>query len=149
MEKNNEQNLNTQSPENIVEEDVDVAENALPTPTDMRDDEEIEVTYHGLSDRNTDDGRMVEAARHRMASGEPTTEDVNANQYQAKVMGEEAVGGLTPTPEQNVTEELERAVGVEGAQKEPAQVRDKLERRDERRWELDPESSRDYEQRRE
>lgn len=149
MEKHDKQNLNTQSLENIAEEDIDVTDNELPTPTDMRDDEEIEVTYHGLSDRNTDDGRMVEAARHRMASGEPTTQDVNVNQYQAKVLGEEAVGGLTPTPEQNVTEELERAVGVEGAQKEPAQVRDKLERRDDQRWELDPESSRDYEQRRE
>lgn len=107
---------------------------------------EIELTYRGLSDRNTAEGRRVEESRNRMASGEPTTSDVDANLYQAKVGGEEAVGGLTPTPEQNVTQEIERAVGVEGAQKEPVQVTNKLERRDEQRWELDPKSSEDYQE---
>ncbi|MEQ8970282.1 MAG: DUF6335 family protein [Coleofasciculus sp. C1-SOL-03] len=107
---------------------------------------EIELTYRGLSDRNTADGRLIEESRNRMASGEPTTGDVDANLYQAKVGGEEAVGGLTPTPDQNVTQEMERAVGVEGAQKEPVQVTDKLEQRDEQRWELDPKSSEDYSQ---
>lgn len=107
---------------------------------------EIEPTYEGLSDRDTADGRLIEESRNRMASGEPTTRDVDANLYQAKVGGEEAVGGLTPTPEQNVTQEMEQAVGVEGAQKEPVQVTNKLERRDEQRWELDPKSSEDYQE---
>jgi len=84
-----------------------------------------------------------------MASGAATTGgDLDANQYQAKVVGEEAVGGTTPTPEQNVTQKLEQAVGVEGAKKEPVQVKDTLDRRDEQRWELDPKSSEDYQRRR-
>ncbi|MEQ8756442.1 MAG: DUF6335 family protein [Coleofasciculus sp. G1-WW12-02] len=92
------------------------------------------------------DESQVKESTNRMASGEPTTTDIDANLYQAKVSGDEAIGGLASTPEQNVTQEIERVVGVAGAQKEPAQVTDKLKRRDEKRWELDPKSSEDYQE---
>lgn len=112
-------------------------------------DQEIAVPYHGLTDRNTGEGNMLEASAERRASGAATTGgDLDANQYQAKVVGEEAVGGTTPTPEQNVTQELEKAVGVEGVEQEPVQVKDTLDRRDDQRWELDPKSAEDYPQRR-
>ena len=65
------------------------------------------------------------------------------------MVGEEAVGGLTPTPGQNVSQELQNAAGIPTAEKEPVQTTDKLERRDESRWELEPKSSEDYELRKE
>ena len=71
--------------------------------------------------------------------------DLDDNLYQAQVVGEEAVGGQTPTPDQNVTEKLLQAMGVASVDGEPVHTREKLERRDRVRWELDPLSSEDYE----
>ncbi len=70
--------------------------------------------------------------------------DLDDNLYQAEVVGEEAVGGQTPTPDQNVTEKLLQAMGVASVDGEPVQTKEKLERRDRVRWELDPLSSEDY-----
>ena len=71
------------------------------------------------------------------------------NRKPLEVAGEEAVGGTTPTPDQNVTEDLEKAVGLEMDDRAFLRTNDILEKRDDRRWELDPESSEDYQQRRE
>lgn len=142
-------NADSHIQDNMEPENINKSQsNPLSESHTRKETNEIELTYEGLSDRDTADGRLIEESRTRMASGKPTTSDVDANRYQAKVVGEEAVGGLTPTPDQNVTQEMERAVGVEGAQKEPVQVTNKLERRDEQRWELDPKSSEDYQEHR-
>lgn len=61
--------------------------------------------------------------------------------------GEEAVGGSTPTPDQDVVDELGEAVGVTYQDAEPLRVDDKLAERDARRWELHPASSEDYQER--
>ena len=72
--------------------------------------------------------------------------DVDDNVYQAEVVGEEAVGGQTPTPDQNVTEELLQAMGIASVEGESVNTREKLELRDQSRWELDPLSSEDYQE---
>ncbi|GAB4173860.1 MAG: hypothetical protein Fur006_03380 [Coleofasciculaceae cyanobacterium] len=74
--------------------------------------------------------------------------DIYTNQYQAEVVGEEAVGGTTPTPDQNVTENLEKSVGLEIRDRAFLRTYEMLEQRDAQRWELDPQSSEDYQQRR-
>jgi hypothetical protein len=61
--------------------------------------------------------------------------------------GEEAVGGSTPTPDQDVVEELGKAVGVTYEDAEPLRFGDKLADRDARRWELNPASSEEYQER--
>lgn len=73
----------------------------------------------------------------------PTGGDMDANQYQASVSGEEAVGGLTPTPEQTVVDDLAASVGVEMEDDEPLEMLDKLNERDQNRWELDRSSAED------
>lgn len=75
--------------------------------------------------------------------------DIDVNQYQAEVEGDEAVGGTTPTPDQNVTEYIEKAVGLEMDDRAFLRTNDILEQRDDQRWELDPTSSEDYQERRE
>ena len=70
--------------------------------------------------------------------------DLDNNLYQAEVVGEEAVGGQTPTPDQNVTEELLHAMGIDSVDGEAVRTKKKLEWRDNHRWELEPESSEDY-----
>ncbi len=63
--------------------------------------------------------------------------------YQAAVSGEEAVGGTAPTPDQDDTENLAVAAGIEVRDRHPLHTRDLLEQRDDRRWELDPDSDSD------
>ncbi len=64
--------------------------------------------------------------------------------YQASVVGEEAVGGDNPTPDQNVTEQLLHSMGVDSVDGELVYTKEKLERRDRERWELNPFSAEDY-----
>jgi len=72
--------------------------------------------------------------------------DVDAASDQPDV-GEEAVGGSTPTPDQDVVDELGRAAGVTYAADEPLRLEEKEAERDDERWELDPASAEDYEER--
>ncbi len=60
-------------------------------------------------------------------------------------IGEEGVGGSTPTPDQDVVDELGAAVGITYQDLEPLHTEDKLRERDEDRWELDPRSRSDEE----
>lgn len=69
--------------------------------------------------------------------------DVDAAQHQTDA-GEETVGGSSPTPDQDVVEELGNAVGITYEDNEPLRFGDKLADRDAQRWELNPASSEDY-----
>jgi hypothetical protein len=72
--------------------------------------------------------------------------DIDAAWDKAAV-GEETVGGTTPTPDQDLVDEIGRAVGIEYEGAEPLHTTEKLERRDEQRWELHPASSEDFTER--
>lgn len=72
--------------------------------------------------------------------------DIDAAWDQADV-GEETVGGTTPTPDQDIVDEIGRAVGIYYEDAEPLHTTEKVERRDEQRWELHPASSEDYSER--
>ena len=139
--KNNNEDIEQLSPE---------AEAETAPITDLSNTEDTDMTFGGLVDRDTGMGRTLEELdTGRGSEAGVTGGDIDDNSYQAEVVGEEAVGGLTPTPDQNVTEDLQESMGIESADEEPVQTADKLDRRDENRWELDPKSSQDYQQRRE
>ncbi|MEB3294279.1 MAG: DUF6335 family protein [Synechococcales bacterium] len=70
--------------------------------------------------------------------------DVDDDWYQAEVVGEEAVGGDNPTPDQNVTEDLQRSMGISSNGHESIRTHEKLCDRDDHRWELEPESAEDF-----
>ncbi|MGB5963163.1 MAG: DUF6335 family protein [Coleofasciculaceae cyanobacterium] len=115
-----------------------------------REFEEIELPYEGITDRNQGIGKMLENDAENMEiSGAVSGGDIDVDQYQAEVVGEEAVGGTTPTPDQNVTEYIEKAVGLEMDDRSSLRTNDILEQRDDQRYELDPTSSEDYQNRRE
>jgi len=61
--------------------------------------------------------------------------------------GEETVGGSNPTPDQDRVDELGQAAGITYSDTEPLHTTEKVERRDDKRWELDPASAEDYEER--
>lgn len=119
-------------------------------PEDIGELSEIEIADDGVRIRSVDDGDIMRARVEPIPStGELTGGDIYVDQYQAEVGGEEAVGGMTPTPDQNVTEYLEKSVGLEMDDRSFLRTNDILEERDDRRWELDPMSSEDYQERRE
>lgn len=60
--------------------------------------------------------------------------------------GEEAVGGSSPTPDQDNVDEVGEAAGLTFQDTEEIRG-EKINERDDRRWELDPASSEDYEER--
>jgi hypothetical protein len=72
--------------------------------------------------------------------------DIDARWEEASVSGEEAVGGETPTPDQDRVEELGEAMGIEYDLDEPLRTEEKLAARDEHRWELNPASAEDAEE---
>ncbi|OKH39674.1 hypothetical protein NIES2119_05265 [[Phormidium ambiguum] IAM M-71] len=75
--------------------------------------------------------------------------DVDAAWEQADSVGEEAVGGTVATPDQSIVDELGAAVGLEMDDRAFLRTTEILDERDDRRWELDPTSSEDYQERRE
>ncbi|MBD2461898.1 hypothetical protein H6G89_12645 [Oscillatoria sp. FACHB-1407] len=74
--------------------------------------------------------------------------DVDANYEDANAVGEEGVGGTVSTPDQDIVDEVAAAVGLEMDDRSFLRTNDVLEERDDRRWELDPKSSEDYQDRR-
>lgn len=75
--------------------------------------------------------------------------DIDAAWEQAATVGDEAIGGTASTPDQDVVDEIGAAVGLEMSDRAFLRTTEILEDRDDRRWELDPTSSEDYQERRE
>lgn len=74
--------------------------------------------------------------------------DIDAAWEQAATVGDEAVGGTAPTPDQDIVDEIGAAVGLEMDDQAFLRTNEILEQRDDQRWELDPTSSEDYQERR-
>jgi Family of unknown function (DUF6335) len=76
-----------------------------------------------------------------------TVGDIDAVWDQADA-GEETVGGTRPTPDQDIVDEIGRAVGVHHEDAELLHMSKELKRRDERRWGLHTASSENFQERR-
>ena len=88
---------------------------------------------------------MRQARReHTETSPAMTGGDVDADWEDAYAVGDEAPGGDNPTPDQDVVDDIGRALGVEYQDNEELKAADKITERDKHRWELDPASSEDY-----
>jgi hypothetical protein len=76
-------------------------------------------------------------------TGDDIDADWNSGAYQT---GEETVGGTNPTPDQDIVEELGEAAGLNYEYDEELNTLDKLTRRDEARWEMNPASADELEE---
>jgi hypothetical protein len=85
--------------------------------------------------------------RHTSSSPALTAGDVDADWESADSTGDEAPGGDNPTPDQDVVDEIGRALGVEYEDDEELQGGDEIADRDRHRWELDPNSAEDTDDR--
>jgi len=84
-----------------------------------------------------------ELREHHSRTPELSGGDIDADWAGADV-GDETVGGSSPTPDQDVVAEIGEALGVTYEDNEPLHTTEKVEERDRKRWELDPASSEDY-----
>jgi hypothetical protein len=73
--------------------------------------------------------------------------DVDADWESAYSVGDEAPGGDSPTPDQDLVDDIGRAVGIEYQDNEELKGEAKIAKRDRNRWELDPASSDDWDER--
>ena len=84
----------------------------------------------------------AEMLAHRDTSPTLTGGDVDADWQNATAAGDEAVGGSTATPDQDVVDELGDALGVPQAPDAEFQpVAEILAARDRHRWRLEPEAA--------
>src|SRR5262245_15796574 len=84
---------------------------------------------------------------HQGMSPDITANDVDVNVEDAYFTGDEAPGGDNPTPDQDVVDDIGKALGLEYQDNEELKSGDKVSDRDKHRWELDPASSEDYKER--
>jgi hypothetical protein len=87
------------------------------------------------------------AKEHTEGGPRLTGGDVDTDWNDAYASGEETPGGDMPTPDQDVVEEIGRALGVEYEDAEELKGAEKIEERDRHRWEYDPASADDYKDR--
>lgn len=83
-------------------------------------------------------------SKNTSASPALTSGDVDADWQSAEAVGDEAPGGDNPTPDQDVVDDIGRALGVEYDDDEELQGGDEIADRDRHRWELDPSSKDDF-----
>jgi hypothetical protein len=90
--------------------------------------------------------REMKEKRDELTQTSPalTGGDVDADWESAYSVGDEAPGGDNPTPDQDIVDDIGKAVGVEYEDNEELKGADKVAKRDKHRWELDPASSEDY-----
>ncbi len=91
-------------------------------------------------------GRAETAQKIREHHGmdDVTGGDPDVDIEDAYFAGEEAPGGDNPTPDQDIVEDIGKALGVTYEDTEELKGADKDTERDKHRWELDPASSEDY-----
>jgi len=117
-------------------------ERATPTPPSS-----LDMVRRGSAVRTGRAGMQHNLDEHGKMSPAITGGDVDADWEGAYFTGDEAPGGDNPTPDQEVVDDIGRALGVEYQDNEELRASDKVTARDKHRWELDPASAEDYKER--
>jgi Family of unknown function (DUF6335) len=127
---------------NLDRERRTVTDAGVPTPPSSLDlDRSASAARSGRAELNQ---RFRE---HTSTGPAMTAGDVDADWESAESVGDEAPGGDNPTPDQDVVDEIGKALGVEYDDDEELQGGDEIKERDRNRWELDPASSDDFDDR--
>jgi hypothetical protein len=90
---------------------------------------------------------IAENIREHHGMNGVTGGDPDVDIEDAYFTGEEAPGGDNPTPDQDIVEDIGKALGVTYEDSEELKGANKVEERDKHRWELDPASAEDYKDR--
>jgi hypothetical protein len=111
----------------------------VPTPPSS-----LDMDRHGSAARTGRAEMAQEQANFASMTPDISAGDVDVNVEDAYFVGDESPGGDNPTPDQEVVDEIGKALGVEYQDAEELRGSDKVADRDKHRWELDPASSEDY-----
>jgi hypothetical protein len=123
---------------------------------DWEENERTDRNRNGLSDDIEPPAVDISASAAKLASrlqndslADPsiTGGDVDAQWEGAQFSGDESAVSSMTTPEQNVVDDIGRAMGVTYQDNEELKFGEKERSRDHKRWELDPASSDDYQDR--
>ena len=114
-------------------------EDLVPTPPSS-----LDMDRHGSAARTGRAEMAQSQANHASLTPDISAGDVDVNVEDAYFVGDESPGGDNPTPDQEVVDEIGKALGVEYQDAEELRGSDKVADRDKHRWELDPASSEDY-----
>jgi hypothetical protein len=109
------------------------------------EDEDVEADF-AERQRLAASGRDVlleELEEHNSLSPKITGGDIDASWQTGNVAGEETVGGSSPTPDQDIVDQLGEAAGLNYRDDEPLDYDGKVLDRDRNRWELNPASALD------
>jgi hypothetical protein len=87
---------------------------------------------------------IAQNVREHHGMNSVTGGDPDVDIEDAYFTGEEAPGGDNPTPDQDIVEDIGKALGVTYNDNEELKGADKLVERDKHRWELDPASAEDF-----
>jgi hypothetical protein len=105
----------------------------------------LDMDRHGSAARSGRAALNKSLKEHTGMTPELTSGDIDGDWENAYFSGEEAPGGDNPSPDENVVDDIGKALGVEYQDGEELKASDKVGERDEHRWELDPASAEDYE----
>jgi hypothetical protein len=123
----------------VVRDEDDLVQGTPPSSLDLdRSASAVRTGRRVLKDRYDE---------HTETSPALTAGDVDADWESAYSVGDEAPGGDNPTPDQDIVDDIGRAVGVEYQDNEELKGEEKIAKRDRNRWELDPASSDDWDDR--
>jgi Family of unknown function (DUF6335) len=129
-------------PANLDRERRTVTDAVVPTPpSSLSLDRSASAARSGRAEMNH---RFRE---HTSTGPAMTAGDVDADWESAESVGDEAPGGDNPTPDQDVVDEIGKALGVEYDDDEELQGGEEITERDRNRWELDPASRDDFDDR--
>lgn len=114
----------------------------LPTPPSS-----LDLNRHASAARTGRAEMAAERANIKSMTPDINAGDVDVSVEDAYFVGDESPGGDNPTPDQDVVDDIGKALGVEYQDAEELRGSDKVADRDKHRWELDPASSEDYKNR--
>ncbi len=114
-------------------------EDNIPTPPSS-----LDMDRTPTAARSGRQASLAARAQHNETGPELTGGDPDADWEDAYAVGDEAPGGDNPTPDQDRVDDIGRALGVEYQDNEELKGSDKITGRDKHRWELDPASAEDY-----
>lgn len=114
-------------------------EEMVPSPPSS-----LNMNRRGSAVRTGRDEMAEHRADHATMTPSITGGDVDANVEDAYFTGDEAPGGDNSTPDQDIVDDIGKALGVEYQDNEELRGSDKVADRDKHRWELDPASAEDY-----
>ena len=128
-----------------LDADADAIRDSINTYTD---DEDIKDDFEERQSLASGGRQKLQEKLNEHNSQDPSLSggDIDAAWEDSVVAGEEAVGGSTPTPDQDNVDELGEAAGVTYQDDEPLDSDRKILERDRKRWELNPASADDQEE---